>query len=47
MGPSELSEEIKALNDRIDEQESMLKTVLKPFQEMGKITTKDNNHDCV
>ncbi len=39
MEPRELSKEIKALNDRIDELESMLRTVLKPFQEMGKTTT--------
>lgn len=38
--PSELSKEIKALNERIDELESMLKTVLQPFQEMGRTTTQ-------
>ncbi len=35
----ELYKEIKSLNDRIDELESMLKSVLRPFQEMGKTTT--------
>ena len=39
MEPRELSKEIKALNERIDELETMLRTVLKPFQEMGKTTT--------
>lgn len=37
--PSELSEEIKALNKRIDELESMLRTVFQPFQDMRKSTS--------
>lgn len=39
MEPTELTKEIKALNERIDELESMLKTILQPFQEMRKTTT--------
>lgn len=39
MEPSDLSEEIKALNKRIDELESTLRAVFKPFQEMGKSTS--------
>jgi DNA-binding transcriptional ArsR family regulator len=37
--PSELKDEIKALNKRIDELESMLRSVVKPFQDMRKSTT--------
>ncbi len=36
---SELSKEIKSLNKRIDELESMLRSVIQPFQEMGKTTS--------
>ncbi len=39
MEPEELSKEIKLLNKRIDELESMLRTVLQPFQDIGKTTT--------
>lgn len=39
MEPEELSKEIKALNERINELESMLRTVLQPFQEIGKTTS--------
>jgi len=35
---SELTEEIKSLNKRIDELESMLRSIIQPFQEMGKST---------
>jgi DNA-binding transcriptional ArsR family regulator len=37
--PQELKDEIKALNKRIDELESMLRSVVKPFRDMGKNTT--------
>jgi hypothetical protein len=37
--PSQLKDEIKSLNKRIDELESMLRSVVKPFQDMGKNTT--------
>jgi len=36
---NELAEEIKTLNKRIDELESMLRAVIQPFQEMGKSTS--------
>jgi len=34
-----LSDEIKSLNKRIDELETMLRTVIQPFQEIGKSTS--------
>jgi DNA-binding transcriptional ArsR family regulator len=37
--PEELYKEIKSLNKRIDELESMIRTVIQPFQDMGKTTT--------
>jgi len=37
--PDELYREIKTLNKRINELESMLKTIVQPFQEMGKSTS--------
>jgi DNA-binding transcriptional ArsR family regulator len=37
--PEELYKEIKSLNKRIDELESMLRDVVQPFQQMGKSTT--------
>ncbi len=39
MEPDELYREIKTLNKRINELESMLKTIVQPFQEMGKSTS--------
>lgn len=39
MEKNELTEEIKSLNKRIDELESMLRAVIQPFQEMGKSTS--------
>lgn len=39
MEPEELYKEIKSLNKRIDELESMLRAVVQPFQQMGKSTT--------
>lgn len=39
MESSELSKEIQSLNRRIDQLESMLRSVLQPFQEMGKTTS--------
>lgn len=39
MEPNDLKDEIKALNKRIYELESMLRNVVKPFQDMGKTTT--------
>lgn len=39
MEPEELYKEIKSLNKRIDELESMLRDVVQPFQQMGKSTT--------
>jgi len=34
-----LSDEIRSLNKRIDELETMLRTVIQPFQEIGKSTS--------
>ena len=39
MEPEELFKEIKALNERINELESMLRAVVQPFQEVGKSTS--------
>ena len=39
MESSELSKELKALNQRIDELETILKKIVEPFQEMRKSTT--------
>lgn len=39
MEKNELTEEIKSLNKRIDELESMLRAVVQPFQEMRKSTS--------
>jgi DNA-binding transcriptional ArsR family regulator len=36
--PSELAKEIKILNQRINELESMIRTILKPYHGMGKST---------
>jgi DNA-binding transcriptional ArsR family regulator len=36
---NELSKELKALNQRIDELETILKKIVEPFQEMKKSTT--------
>ena len=39
MEPEELYKEIKALNNRIDELESMIRTIVQPFQQVGKSTS--------
>ena len=39
MEKNDLTEEIKSLNKRIDELESMLRAVVQPFQEMRKSTS--------
>ncbi len=39
MESSELSKELKALNQRIDELETILKKIVEPFQEMKKSTS--------
>lgn len=39
MESNELSKELKALNQRIDELETILKKIVEPFQEMKKSTT--------
>jgi len=36
--PTELAEELKALNRRIDELESMIRVILKPLQQVGHTT---------
>ena len=38
MEPTELAEELKALNRRIDELESMIRVILKPLQQVGHTT---------
>ena len=37
--PEELYKEIKALNNRIDELESMIRTIVQPFQQVGRSTS--------
>ena len=39
MDKDNLSDEIKSLNKRIDELETMLRAVIQPFQEIGKSTS--------
>lgn len=39
MDKNNLSDEIKSLNKRIDELETMLRAVIQPFQEIGKTTS--------